>query len=332
MSFAWPPGFDRAPDDGWTTQPLDSLALHYDSVENHGWYRNLDPTVDAVARTVADGDLIVDYSGGTGIFTDRLLRRLGEAGDGPACGVMIADSSPKFLRLALEKLGGDPRVAFRRIRWLADERRLELLEEALGPELTARGAEVLVSTNAIHLYYDLADTLASWRRVVRDGHVFVQSGNIANPDAPDGAWIIDETVEHIHRAALELVQRDDRWARFRPHLAAAEHLATHDELRRKIFLPVRPLGHYLETLAAAGFEVAASECRPIEARVDDWYEFLAVYHEGVLGWAGGAEKVTGREADEDTVALRRRLLRAAMDRVFAGSETFAAAWTYLTCR
>lgn len=328
MSLPWPPGFARIPAEDWAERPVESLALKYDSVENHGWYANLDPTVEAVAEAAGDGALVVDYSGGTGIFADRLLRRLRQR----PVGILIADSSPKFLRLAVEKFRHEPRVALRLIAYLKPEGRLQLLEEALDGALVERGAEVIVSTNAIHLYYDLPETLASWRRVVRgDGRVFVQSGNLRNPDAPADAWIIDETVGYIHRAAVDLVGLDPAFARFQRDLDDPAHMEAHQALRDKVFLPVRDLGHYTAALATAGFEVVASEHRAVEARVDEWYEFLAVYHEGVLGWAGGAEKVTGRAPAEDVVAARKELLRAAMERVFDGRESFSACWTYLTC-
>jgi hypothetical protein len=44
--FHWPEGFDRIPDEDWVERPVEEFALHYDTVENHGWYRNLDLTVE----------------------------------------------------------------------------------------------------------------------------------------------------------------------------------------------------------------------------------------------------------------------------------------------
>ncbi|MEM7479899.1 MAG: class I SAM-dependent methyltransferase [Acidobacteriota bacterium] len=336
MTYSWPDSFPRIPDEDWVGQRVGSLARGYDTVEAHGWYSNLDPTVETVAAWLPDGAVVVDYSGGTGILTERLLRRLP---DHP-CGVVIADSSPKFLRLAVEKLRHDERVAFRRIQFLKAERRLQLLEEVLAPDdgsssATRLPVDAIVSTNAIHLYYDLADTLASWLRCLQSfhdagpaGRAFVQSGNIRNPAAPKDHWIIDETVEHIHRAAVDLVGLDARYERFRGHLDEAEHMAAHRNLRQKFFLPVRPLETYLSAFEDAGFEILETDCRPVTARVDEWYEFLAVYHEGVLGWAGGAEKVTGEAAPEEIVQARLDLMRHAMERVFGGRESFEAAWTY----
>jgi hypothetical protein len=64
------------PDQDWTLQPVDTFGLRYDTVENHGWYRNLDPTVEDLARHLEDGQLLIDYSGGTGILLDRLNLRV----------------------------------------------------------------------------------------------------------------------------------------------------------------------------------------------------------------------------------------------------------------
>jgi SAM-dependent methyltransferase len=327
MRSPWPEGFARVPDEPWTHADLDGLALKYDTVENHGWYRNLEPTLDELAAYLTDGMRLADYSGGTGILLDRLLHRLPER----QVGYLLVDSSPKFLRLALEKLGHEPRTAFRLIQFLKAEKRLELLEEVLPPTLVGH-LDGLVSTNAVHLYYDLGDTLRSWHRAVRPGgRVFVQSGNIANPDAAPGTWIIDATVDHIDAVARTLVAEDPAYARFEPSLADAPRLAKYAALREKFFLPVRPLGFYLGELRGAGFTVASVVARSIEASVADWYEFLAAYHEGVLGWAGGSRRVDGADPDEATVTLRLALMRAALDRIFEGRASFQASWTYITC-
>ena len=37
---------------------MDTFGLRYDTVENHGWYRNLDPTVEDLARHLEDGQLL----------------------------------------------------------------------------------------------------------------------------------------------------------------------------------------------------------------------------------------------------------------------------------
>jgi SAM-dependent methyltransferase len=323
----WPEGFPRVPDEDWARRPPEELARNYDTVREHGWYRNLDLSVETLTPALRAGDVLLDYSGGTGILAERLLPSLTDE-----TGVLIVDSSPKFLRLAVEKLGADERVAFRLIRFLEEERRLQTLQEALEPSLLERGVDAISSTNAVHLYYDLDETLRSWRRLLRPGGVLhVQSGNIGLADLAEGAWIIDETVEAINRAAEQLVRRDDRWRVYREGLDDADRRERYAALRRKFFVPVRPIGHYLEAIERAGFTVERVEHRSIEASAADWTAFLATYHEGVLGWVGGSERVEGEPPTDEAIADRLALLRLGVDAVFA-DPSFDAVWTYVDAR
>lgn len=325
----WPPGFARIPREGWSRQSIATLALKYDTVEHHGWYRNLDRTTAQLCAYLRDGHLLMDYSGGTGILAERLL----EACADRRFGILIVDSSPKFLRLALQKLGGSERMAFRLIRYLKEEHRLQLVDEVLEKPLLERGIDAVVSTNAVHLYYDLQQTLESWARLLRaDGRAFVQSGNIRNPEAAPGHWIIDETVESIHREAMSIVLEEERYTAYRGILQSVDRMSAYDRLREKFFLPVRPLDHYLGVFEQAGFRVIDVDYVPIEARVDEWYEFLSTYHEGVLGWVGGSAKIEGKPPSDAAVHDRLELLQAAMARIFGGRPTFQAGWTYITAQ
>ncbi len=188
----WPSGFERIPrEESWVSFPIDESARAYDAVKHHTWYQNLLPTLDALAAVSRDGDIVVDYSAGTGIFTEEFLRRSPDR----RIGLMLVDASPKFLRLALEKFRTDDRIAYRRLRYLKDEQRLQQLDEVLPESLCNRGLDGLCSTNAVHLYDDLSAALGSWGKLVRSGgYVLLQSGNIDNPDAPANSWFIDRTI------------------------------------------------------------------------------------------------------------------------------------------
>ena len=322
----WGRVFRRWLDEDWAQAPLEDLALKYDTVESHGWYDNLDITADQLAQDMAPGEVLIDYSGGTGILTQRLLERCEE----PEFSVVIADSSPKFLRLALEKFRHHPAVAYRLIRYLKHERRLQALDECARWETLPEKPAALVSTNAIHLYYDLEDTIRSWHRVLGDdARLYVQSGNIRNPKAGKNTWIIDETVDHIHRAAMEIVRECDEYQDFRVHLDKADYMASHDRLRAKYFLPVRDLSAYENAIESAGFTIRDVRCASIEAQVEDWFGFLSVYHEGVLGWVGGAQRVTGIETPKEIIERRLALIHRCMDHIFEGRATFLANWTYI---
>lgn len=327
MSAPWPPLFDRVPDEPWTRAPIEGLATNYDTVERHGWYANLDTTVDEIAAWLGPGKILVDYSGGTGILIDRLLSTVPDAG----YGIINADSSPKFLRLAYSKFRDNEAVAFRLIHYLKAERRLEWLDEVLGPTLVERGVDGIVSTNAVHLYYDLQDTFDAWARTLTDGGmVFVQSGNILSPGKGDDRWIIDDTVHAIARRAEHIVAQDDDYNAYRHVLDDETTMSAHRAMRDKYFLPVRPLAHYTEHLERAGFHIERVHREPIEADVNEWFEFLSVYHDGILGWLGGTEKIEGRPPNDADVTRRLGLMRRAMHETFGGSTTFMAEWTYIT--
>ena len=327
--FSWPSGFERVPDEEWASAPVDTFGLHYDTVENHGWYRNLDYTVEQLAGDLHEGQVLIDYSGGTGILLDRLQLRIFDR----QVGVVIVDSSPKFLRVALGKFRSDERVAFRRLRYLKDERRLQYVDEVLGRAFEKRPADVLTSTNAIHLYDDLDGTLRAWARVLRPGGlVRINSGNLRNPRARENEWIIDETVYVVHEVAAGLVRTDPRFAAYRSVLENPERLQPYLDWRDRVFLAPRPLDYYLDALRAAGFAVDDVTERTIEAGVEDWFEFLSAYADAVLGWVGGSAKVDGAPASEEATADRLELLRRALDVSFGGRPSFCCCWTYIGAR
>jgi ubiquinone/menaquinone biosynthesis C-methylase UbiE len=324
--FHWPKNFKNVPNEPWAKEPLEALALKYDSVENHGWYKNLDNTVDQIRADLKGGEVLLDYSGGTGILADRILNNLGEKAD---LGILIVDSSPKFLRLAVEKLKDDSRVAFRLMNFIKKQKRLELLHEVVDDEIYKKGVDILSSTNAIHLYYNLKETLKSWQGILRDGgKLYVQSGNIRNPKAPEDAWIIDESVIKINEEAIKIVSSDKRFEAYRDHLKDLPYMEAHDRLREKYFLPVRSIDYYQDGFKEVGFEEISNQHLPIEAKVDDWYEFLNVYHEGILGWVGGSKKITGKECDSECINVRKTLIREAMTSIFGGKDVFKTVWNY----
>lgn len=326
MRAVWPDGFERIPDEDWVAAPVETLALNYDTVEDHGWYRNLDRTIDDLARFVEPGTVLVDYSGGTGILAVRMLEEIEERD----FGILIVDSSPKFLRLAVEKLGRHERVAFRLIRYLKDERRLQLVREVVPPSLLERGVDGVVSTNAVHLYYDLESTLRSWFDLLRPGgRAFVQSGNIGIPYMPAGSWIIDETVEAIAQHATAIVREDPAYRAERSWIEDEARMKAYADLRHKYFLPVRPIDFYLESLESTGFHIREVTHLPIEAYQDQWYEFLSTYHEGVLGWFGGVRRIDGEDPSPELVDRRLALIREAMTRTFGDDPSFRALWTYI---
>ncbi|MHB8604900.1 MAG: class I SAM-dependent methyltransferase, partial [Thermoplasmatota archaeon] len=313
--FTWPAGFARVPADEWTRAPVEALAARYDTVENHGWYSNLEPTVDELTALLGAGDVLVDYSGGTGILLARLFRRTPAA----RWGAIDVDASPKFLRYALEKFRDDERVAFRHLRYLRLESRLEALDEVLGPSLARASVDAIVSTNAVHLYFGVEETFRSWARVLRPGgRALVQSGNVRN-GSPGAGWIIDDTVEAAARVARDIVRERPEFERHRVALDDAARSAAYELYRRKVFPAPRERAFYERALEDAGLRIVETRTRRIEASRDDWFEFLAVYHDAILGWVGGSEKVDGAPPSDADVRDRLGILRRALERALDGA-------------
>ncbi len=326
--FAWPAGFVRVPEgEAWARGEVEEAGMAYDGVERHGWYDNLDRTVDDLTAALRDGDVLLDYSGGTGILLDRLRLRIFDR----RIGTLIVDASGKFLRVALEKYRDDPLVALRLLRYLKEERRLQTLDEVLGPEMLARGVDAIACTNAVHLYPDLDDTLAAWVRVLRPGgRVFLNSGNLRNPRAAPTEWIIDETVGVINDLAAGLVRSDPQYAAYAHALDDQARMERHAAFRGRVFLEPRALEHYLDALGRAGLTVEKVREETIQASVHDWFEFLSAYHDAVLGWVGGTEKIDGAAPSPAAVRDRLKLIRHAMEMLFGGRPHFNACWTYVT--
>lgn len=326
--FEWPAGFDRVPDEAWARQNVDEFGLNYDNVGNHGWYKNLEPTISQVLAALGEDKLMVDFSAGTGILAKRLLSNINHR-----VGILNVDASPKFLRVAVENLGDDERAAFRLIRYLKEEKRLQLIDEVVDESLLERKADVITATNAIHLYYDLPETLRSWTRILRQGgSVFVCSANMHNPNAHSGDWIIDETVAKVNEIAADLVMREPAFEEYRPALEDSAQYAAHCKLREKVFVPVRDLDYYMATFRSEGYDVVHTYDATIFARVDEWLELLFTYHDGVMSWVGGSPKVEGAEPTDGALRDRRFLIRYGLEKLFSNRSEFPATWTYLTAR
>jgi len=325
--FEWPEGFVPVPDEDWTRQAVDAVGLAYDQVDDHGWYSNLNPTVEDLAANLHDGDIMLDYSGGTGILLDRLRLRIFDR----QVGLLIVDAGAKFLSVALEKYRDDPRVGARLLRFLRDEKRLQTLDEVLGPVMMERGVDVIVAANAIHLYQDLDEVADAWVRALRPGgKVFINSGNLRNPRAAPGEWILDETVWVINDLAEALVRSNPTWERYRGVLDDNARMAAHAKQRDRVFLKPRPLAFYTDSLTRAGLTVTDVREATIKADVMEWFELMTAYHDAVLGWVGGTKKLDGEDPTPEAVEDRLTIMRQALDTIFGGRAHFNACWTYIS--
>ena len=196
--------------------------------------------------TSSDGDLLIDYSGGTGILLDRLRLRIFDR----RIGVLIVDASAKFLRVALEKYQDDPRVALRLLRF---SRRRS------GCSRSTRCSTGVSSAASTRSRRERDPPLPGPRRgrsapgcacCAPAATSSSTRGNIRNPRAKPGEWILDETVWVINDLAEGLVRTD-------PHYAPTATCSTTPSAcrptlayRDRVFLQPRPLDYYIDALDA----------------------------------------------------------------------------------
>ena len=111
-------------------QPVDRFGLAYDKVERHSWYRNLDPIVEELAGNLKDGDIMVDYSGGTGILPRSSqvenFRPRGRHFDSGQFAALFACRAREVRRRSA-------RLAFRLLRFLKEEKRVQRIKRSVEP-------------------------------------------------------------------------------------------------------------------------------------------------------------------------------------------------------
>ena len=317
---------DKIIDDEFLKSDVTEFALGYDKVKNHTWYDNLDYLVKLSSEYFNEDDLIMDYSCGTGIFCERLLKiKI----DSPR--ILMLDSSPKYLKLSYEKFHRNYKFFFRLIKFIKEENRLQTIEESIGSK-SSELLDGIVCTNAIHLYPNIQDTIKSWHNIlVKGGKLLINSGNILNPDMDSSSVLIDQTVNRIAEVSYDIVKSNPKYSKYVDLIQNFDYINKHNKLRDKYFLPIRPIDFYTEELIKNGFKMIEVKTENVDAKVDEWFDFLKVYHEGIIGWIGGSKKITGIEPNEEEINDRVEIIKTALDIIFENNNDFKACWNYIIC-
>ena len=313
-------------DESFLKSDVTEFALGYDMVKNHTWYDNLNYLVELSKEYFNEDNFIMDYSCGTGIFPERLLKST------VSCPrILMMDSSPKYLKLSYDKFGGNYKFFFRLMRYLKEKGRLQTIDESMGG-VYKELLDGIICTNAIHLYPTISDTMKSWSDIlVKGGKLLINSGNILNPLMDGESKLIDQTVEEISKISFDIVKSDPKYSKYLDLIDDFDYINNHDELRKKYFLPIRPIDFYTNELVKNGFKIVEIKAINIDARVDEWFDFLKVYHEGVIGWIGGSKKITGVEPTEKEINDRIEIIKLSLNKMFNNQNNFKACWNYIIC-
>lgn len=317
---------DKIIDKSFLKSDVTDFALGYDKVKNHTWYDNLNYLVELSKEYFNEDDFIMDYSCGTGIFPERLLKST------VSCPrILMMDSSPKYLKLSYDKFGRNYKFYFRLMKYLKEENRLQTIDESMGGTYKEL-LDGIICTNAIHLYPNISETIKSWNDIlVKGGKLLINSGNILNPSMDIESKLIDQTVEEISKISFDIVKSEPKYSKYLDLIDNFEYISKHDELRKKYFLPIRPIDFYTDELVKNGFKITEVKTINIDARVDEWFDFLKVYHEGVIGWIGGSKKITNIEPTEQELNDRIEIIRLSLNKMFNSQNNFKACWNYIIC-
>ena len=251
--FAWPEGFARVPGRGLGR----AAGRRVRPALRHGREPRLVPQPRphrraARATTCDDGDVLVDYSGGTGILLDRLRLRIFDR----QVGIVIVDSSPKFLRVARREV---PRRRARRVPAAAlpqgREAARSTLDEVLGRAVPGRRRARL----------DERDP--PLRRPRR--HAPRVGAGAASRAAASGSTPATSATRAPPRTSGSSTRRCTSSTRSRQGSCAPTRAgpptatcsttrsgcAAYLDWRDRVFLAPRPLDYYLDALRAAGFAI-----------------------------------------------------------------------------
>lgn len=300
--------------------PITEFALGYDEVKNDSWYDNLDYLIDLSKEFFSKDSFIMDYSCGTGIFCERLDAH------GLVPSVIMADASLKYLRLSYEKFKDIPSYSFR----LLD------LKKSIGESIVDDIDEKLdgiVCANAIHLYPTIDETISEWNKLLKKGgKLLINSGNINNPKMKSpSSVLIDQTVNDIFSISFDIVKNNKSYHQYLNKLSDIPYIEKYVQLKNKYFLPIRNIEYYTNSLYKNGFVIKEIKTIDVKSNVKEWFDFLKVYDDGILGWIGGVEKVTGDIANLTDIQNRLDIMEEAINIIFDNNKDFNASWNYIIC-
>jgi hypothetical protein len=143
--------------------------------------------------------------------------------------------------------------------------------------------------------------------------------------------LIDQTVNRIAEVSYDVVKNNPKYKKYVDLIENFDYINKHNNLRDKYFLPIRPIDFYTDELTKNGFKLIEVKSENVDAKVDEWFDFLKVYHEGIIGWVGGSKKITGVEPTEEEINDRIEIIKTALDIIFENKNDFKACWNYIIC-
>ena len=299
-------------------------TAYHEAVANTSWHiDNISELIRLVKNKIKNNDIVVDFGAGTGGSAVYLLKNINVQFE-----LWLVDNSAAWLGKAFEILQNNTNVNYFLLDKIGD--RYMTLTEVLGKEV----ANHVISANTFHLIPNLLDAFKGICAALKPKGTFTfQSGNITRNGREKGVMMIDDSVKRVHEIALEIIQNDEKFEKYKKSLS--KRIEEEKQQRKLVFPDPRHIDEYLKALKNAGFGFEEPVYRPIKVKYKDWLDFLLVkrLQAGILPEVGGKEPSAEEEED------RGELIRMASIQLFkelesnnpfADKEGFTAEWVYVS--
>ncbi|MBI3035193.1 methyltransferase [Candidatus Woesearchaeota archaeon] len=271
-----------------------ATAFH-EAVANSSWIRDIVHELSKIASPkIGKGDIVVDFGAGTGTSAILLLKHMEHD-----INLWLVDNSQSWLGKAYELLHRFPNVDYFILEKNGSS--YATLAETVG----SGAVDHVISANTVHLINDLKETFSGISLALKTGGTFTfQTGNFLRKNRPEGALMIDDTIKNVHDIALDIVNVDPKFEKYREGLD--DRMAAEESQRKFVFPDPKPVEVYLDALKESGFKAQAPIYLPVKVMYKDWLNFLRVkrLQAGILPEIGGKTPSPQEEADRDILITR----------------------------
>ena len=299
-------------------------TAYHEAVVNTSWHiDNVNELIHIVTKKIKEDDIVVDFGAGTGGSAVFLLKDLKVKFK-----LWLVDNSAAWLGKAYEVVRNYPNAECFLLDNI-DDRYLKL-SEVLGNEV----ADHVISANTLHLIPKIDDVFNGINETLKQEGTFTfQSGNIIRNGREKGIMMIDDSVKRVHEIALEIIQKNHKFEKYRKELD--RRIEEEEQQRKFVFPEPRHVDEYLAALKNAGFSYEEPTNKLIKVKYKDWLDFLRVkrLQAGILPEIGGKEPSPEEEKERDeliTMASNKLFDELKMDNPFADEEGFTAEWVYVS--
>lgn len=312
----------------WTpTKPTSSGAIAYHkAVTSALWHReNLKRLINILRKNMKKNDSIVDFGAGTGSSAYYLYKHLEKT-----FFLILVDNSPSWLGSAYEIFKDKSNTEFYILN--KTEKGYETLEKTIGK----KRADHVFCANTVHLISNLNEAFKGVYAALKPGGTFTfQSGSIIRNHRKKDILILDTTVNNVHDIAIEIIQKNDIFRKYRKGLA--EKIKENTSQRKLVFPDPRPVEFYTNTLKKTGFKNITTSYKRIKVPFKEWRDFLLVkrLQAGILPEIGGRYAIPKEEKDRNTVikmAINLFFKQLQKNNEFSTKKSFTAEWIYITSK